>query len=244
MVQTMNNNATVNAQAQEEKKMTKTFVEMMEEVAQEISREHGDDINKVKEEAKRASATVAGAFSEVAEKLKDATKDTLVVSATMDAWELIDGNGIDGIHDAANKIREDIDQWIQDNKVLLQMDPDMYEEVQDGLSLLEKVEAKSAILVRTLAGKLKKWFGINVKVDIEGTVLGEIVTFLGKIKDGLLAAGRVVLETIKKVLCHIAAGVIGIAGFIVKELKALFGIVSSFIDEHLHKEEEDWDDFE
>lgn len=243
MANTMNNNATVNA-AQEEKKMDKTFVEMLQETAREISREHGDDINKVKEEAKRASATVAGAFAEVAEKLKDATKDTLVVSTTMDAWELIDGNGIDGIHDAANKIREDIDQWIQDNKVLLQMDPEMYEEVQDELSLLEKVEAKSAMLVRTLAGKLKKWFGINVKVDIDGTILKEVVSFLGKIKDGLLAAGRVVLETIKKVLCHIAAGVIGIAGFIVKELKALFGIVSSFIDEHLHKEEEDWDDFE
>jgi hypothetical protein len=223
--------------------MTKTFVEMLQETAREIGREHADDVNKVKEEAKRASATVAGAFAEVAEKLKDATKDTLVVSTTIDAWELIDGNGIDGIHDAANKIREDIDQWIQDNKALLQMDPDMYEDVQDGLSLLEKVEAKSSILVRAFAGKLKKWFGVNIKVDIEGTILKEVVSFLGKIKDGLLAAGRVVLETIKKVLCHIAAGVIGIAGFIVKELKALFSIVSSFIDEHLHKNE-DWDDFE
>lgn len=243
MAQTMNNTqATVNVQ--EEKKMDKTFVEMLQEVAQEIGREHADDVNKVKEEAKRASATVAGAFAEVAEKLKDATKDTLVVSTTMDAWKLIDGNGIDGIHDAANKIREDIDQWIDDNKVLLNMDPDMYEDVQDGLSLLEKVEAKSAILVRTLAGKLKKWFGVHVKVNIEGTILKEVVSFLGKIKDGLLAAGRVVLETIKKVLCHIAAGIVGIVGFVVKELKALFSIVSSFIDEHLHKNEEDWDDFE
>ena len=249
MAKKANNNATVNnAQAtvnaaQEEKKMEKTFVEMMQEVAQEISREHADDINKVKEEAKKASATVAGAFAEVAEKLKDATQNTLIVNTTMDAWELIDGNGIDGIHDAANKIREDIDQWCENHKALLRMDPDKYQEIQDGLSILEKVEVQSAMLVRSLARKLREWFGINVKVDIEGTLLGQVISFLGKIKDGLLAAGRIVLETIQKVLCHIAAGVIGIAGFIVKELKALFGVVSSFIEEHLHKEEE-WDDFE
>lgn len=239
-----NNNATVNnAQAtvnaaQEEKKMEKTFVEMMQEVAQEISREHADDINKVKEEAKKASATVAGAFAEVAEKLKDATQNTLIVNTTMDAWKLIDGNGIDGIHDAAEKIREDVQQWCEDHKALLKMDPERYEQVKEGLNLLEKVEVQSAMLVRKLAGTLKRMFGVNVKIDIEGTLLGEIVAFLGKIKDGLLAVGRIVLETIKKVLCHVAAGTVGIVGFVVKELKALFDIVSSFIKEHAHKEVE------
>lgn len=239
MANTMNNTqATVNAQAQEEKKMTKTFVEMMEEVAQEINREHGDDINKVKEEAKRASATVAGAFTEVAEKLSEVTQNTLIVNTTMDAWQLIDGNGIDGIHNAAEQIRKDIDQWCADHKALLKMNPDMYEQVKDGLNLLERVEVQSSILIRKLAGTLKKWFGVNIKVDIEGTILGEVISFLGKIKDGLLAVGRIVLETIKKVLCHVTAGTVGIVGFVVKELKALFDIVSSFIKEHAHKEVE------
>lgn len=233
------NNVTVNASVvvenKEEKKMEKTFIEMMQDVAQEIRKEHGDDINKVKEEAKKASATVAGAFAEVAEKLKEATQNTLIVNTTMDAWELIDGNGVDGIHDAANKIREDVDRWCENHKALLRMDPERYEQVKDGLNLLEKVEVKSAMLIRSLARKLKEWFGVNVKIDIEGTLLGQVISFLGKIKEGLLAAGRVVLETIQKVLCHVVAGAIGIAGFIVKELKALFGIVSSFIEDHMHK---------
>ena len=232
------NNATVNNNNAQEEKTMRTFVEMLQDTANEIKREHADDISKVQEEAKKASATVAGAFAEVAEKLKDVTQNTLIVNTTMDAWKAIDGNGVEGIHDAANKIREDIDQWCEDHKALLRMDPDMYEKVKDGLNLLERVEVKSSILVRTLAGKLKRWFGVNVKVNIEGTLLGQIVSFLGKIKDGLLAAGRVVLETIKKVLCHVAAGAIGIAGFIVKELKALFDIVGSFIKEHAHKEVE------
>lgn len=239
MAKTTKANATVNASATvnntKEEKTMKTFVEMLQDTANEIKREHADDINKVKEEAKKASATVAGAFAEVAEKLKDATKNTLIVNTTIDAWELIDGNGIDGIHDAAEKIREDVQQWCEDHKALLKMDPERYEQVKEGLNLLEKVEVRSAMLVRSLARKLREWFGINVKVDIEGTLLGQVISFLGKIKEGLLAAGRIVLETIQKVLCHVTAGIIGIAGFVVKELKALFSIVSSFIEEHAHK---------
>lgn len=240
MAKTTKANVTVNASATvnntKEEKTMKTFVEMLQDTANEIKREHADDIGKVKEEAKKASATVAGAFAEVAEKLKDATKNTLIVNTTIDAWELIDGNGIDGIHDAAEKIREDVQQWCEDHKALLKMDPERYEQVKEGLNLLEKVEVRSAMLVRSLARKLREWFGINVKVDIEGTLLGEVISFLGKIKEGLLAAGRIVLETIQKVLCHVTAGIIGIAGFVVKELKALFSIVSSFIEEHAHKE--------
>lgn len=165
--------------------------------------------------------------------------------------EGIDKGTFEGLEDMSAKVRELFNARIAKlNKLGTEQSLKKAMELSKGCNILEQGIVALMWIARTIAKKLKEWFGFENETVPAPKVLKAICAGIKAVFGFAWTVGKIVVTVVGRVLSYAVAGIIKLAAWIVNTVKTLYFKAKAFIQGKIQDikanadEEEFEDDFD
>lgn len=165
--------------------------------------------------------------------------------------EGIDKGTFEGLEDMSAKVRELFNARIAKlNKLGTEQSLKKAMELSKGCNILEQGIVALMWIARTIAKKLKEWFGFENETVPAPKVLKAICAGIKAVFGFAWTVGKIVVTVVGRVLSYAVAGIIKLAAWIVNTVKTLYFKAKAFVQGKIQdikanaNEEEFEDDFD
>lgn len=165
--------------------------------------------------------------------------------------EGIDKGTFEGLEDMSAKVRELFNARIAKlNKLGTEQSLKKAMELSKGCNILEQGIVALMWIARTIAKKLKEWFGFENETVPAPKVLKAICAGIKAVFGFAWTVGKIVVTVVGRVLSYAVAGIIKLAAWIVNTIKTLYFKAKAFVQGKIQDikanadEEEFEDDFD